>query len=187
VRRSLSFQSSSIPEESLLGPCASVATASTPSPKLCKHDNSPPSEPHFRGRASLALACIEYNLIPNTTYDSEHFDFLFAMASTGPSHPSFANRPYSSTHGKLPERTAAGFAQTHTGSGNNARIERERQDRDRGGREAQSSAQGGSGAQNPLSSISDEQREEINEAVRLTSYDIQSLPGKKCEGLTSYY
>jgi hypothetical protein len=90
------------------------------------------------------------------------------MASTGPSHPSFANRPYSSTHGKLPERTAAGFAQTHTGSGNNARIERERQDRDRGGREAQSSAQGGSGAQNPLSSITDEQREEINEAVRQT-------------------
>ncbi|EPE33915.1 EF-hand [Glarea lozoyensis ATCC 20868] len=90
------------------------------------------------------------------------------MASTA--QPSFANRPYSNLHGKLPDRTAAGFAQSaHTGPRDNARLERERQERSQ--REAQSAAQGGSGAQNPLSSITDEQREEINEAFGLFDLD----------------
>ena len=85
------------------------------------------------------------------------------MASTA--QPSFANRPYSNLHGKLPERGAVGFAQS--APRDNARLERERQERERSQRDAQTSAQGGGGAQNSLSSITDEQREEINEAVSL--------------------
>jgi hypothetical protein len=84
-------------------------------------------------------------------------------------------------HGKLPDRTAGGFGQSsHTASRDNARLERERQDRERSQREAQSSAQGGTGAQNPLSNITDEQREEINEAVSFLPFaSIQLLFGGK--------
>lgn len=87
------------------------------------------------------------------------------MASTAQSHPSFPARPYSSTlHGKLPERPGPSFA---TSSRENARLERERQDRERAQREAAQQA----GPSNPMASISDEQREEINEAFGLFDLD----------------
>jgi centrin-3 len=83
------------------------------------------------------------------------------MASAGPSHPSFPARPYSSTlHGKIPDRSGPSFAAS---SRENARLERERQERERAQREA---AQQVAGSSNPLANITDEQREEINEAVR---------------------
>jgi len=82
------------------------------------------------------------------------------MASTTQPHPSFTSRPFSSTiHGKLPERTApAPFGASSTRE--TARLERERQERERAQREAAQA-----GPSNPLASITDEQREEINEAV----------------------
>jgi hypothetical protein len=61
--------------------------------------------------------------------------------------------------GKLPERTyGTGFGAT--ANRNSAQLERERQERAQ--REAQSHAAAGS----PMASLTDEQREEINEAVR---------------------
>jgi centrin-3 len=78
-------------------------------------------------------------------------------------HPSFPARPYSSTfHGKLPERSAVS---TFGASSNRdtARLERERQERERSLREAQSQAAGG--PSNPINNLTDEQRDEINEAV----------------------
>ncbi|KAF4637946.1 hypothetical protein G7Y89_g130 [Cudoniella acicularis] len=93
------------------------------------------------------------------------------MASTAQSHPSFGTRPYSSTiHGKLPERSAPGTF-GHTSTRENARLERERQERERAQREAQAAAQGGAGPSNPLNNITDEQREEINEAFGLFDLD----------------
>ncbi|TVY49175.1 Cell division control protein [Lachnellula occidentalis] len=87
------------------------------------------------------------------------------MASTTQqSHPSFPSRPYSNTlHGKLPERNAPGFgASAHPPTRETARTERERQERER--------AQGGGPVNpnsNPLSAITDEQRDEVNEAFTL--------------------
>ena len=83
------------------------------------------------------------------------------MASTQ-SHPAFPSRPYSSTlHGKLPERNApsAFGASANPTTRENARLERERQERERAG------PSGGAGGSNPLNALTDEQREEINEAV----------------------
>ena len=86
------------------------------------------------------------------------------MASASQPHPSFPSRPYSSTlQGKLPERnlpTAFGATSTR----DTARLERERQERERAQREAQAQQAGPS---NPLNALTDEQREEINEAVCL--------------------
>jgi centrin-3 len=79
------------------------------------------------------------------------------MASTTQPHPSFPSRPYPNTlHGKLPERNlnAPFGSSVHTANRENARIERERQERERG-----------AGPSNPLPTITDEQKEEINEAV----------------------
>ncbi|KAG9231098.1 putative Centrin-3 [Amylocarpus encephaloides] len=91
------------------------------------------------------------------------------MASTA--NPSFG-RPYSNTHGKLPERSVGGFGATsHASTRENARLERERQERERAQREAQAAAQGGSAATNPINTITDEQREEINEAFGLFDLD----------------
>jgi hypothetical protein len=81
----------------------------------------------------------------------------YSMASTTQPHPSFPSRPYSNTlHGKLPERNlnAPFGSSVHTANRENARIERERQERERG-----------AGPSNPLPTITDEQKEEINEAV----------------------
>ncbi|KAH6680271.1 putative Centrin-3 [Halenospora varia] len=94
------------------------------------------------------------------------------MASTAPSHPSFgATRPYSNTlHGKLPERSQpSGFG--HTSTREAARLERERQERERAQRErdAQAAAQGG--PSNLVNNITEEQREEINEAFGLFDLD----------------
>lgn len=83
------------------------------------------------------------------------------MASSTQPHPSFPTRPYSSTlHGKLPERNApnAFSVSAHPPGRETAG---QRQERERAQREA---AQGGSSS-NPIHNISDEQREEINEAV----------------------
>jgi hypothetical protein len=66
-------------------------------------------------------------------------------------------------HGKLPERSAGSAYGTGfgaTANRNSAQLERERQERAQ--REAQSHAAAGS----PMASLTDEQREEINEAVR---------------------
>jgi len=85
------------------------------------------------------------------------------MASTTQPHPSFPTRPYSSTlHGKLPERSApnAFSASAHPSGRENAL---QRQERERAQREA---AQG-AGPSAPINNITDEQREEINEAVRI--------------------
>ena len=85
------------------------------------------------------------------------------MASTQ-SHPAFPSRPYSSTlHGKLPERNApsAFGASANPTARENARLERERQERER---QAPAGVVGGS---NPVNALSDEQKEEINEAVSL--------------------
>lgn len=81
------------------------------------------------------------------------------MASTAQPHPSFPSRPYSGTfQGKLPERNGPAFgASSHTTMRETARLERERQERERAQREA-------AGPANPYN-ITDEQREEINEAV----------------------
>ncbi|KAH8668082.1 hypothetical protein BGZ60DRAFT_431372 [Tricladium varicosporioides] len=87
------------------------------------------------------------------------------MASTAPSHPPFgATRPYSSTlHGKLPERSQpSGFG--HTSTRETARLERAQRERD-----AQAAAQGG--PSNPVNNITEEQREEINEAFGLFDLD----------------
>ncbi|RDL39582.1 EF-hand protein [Venustampulla echinocandica] len=98
------------------------------------------------------------------------------MASAAPQpHSAFPTRPYSSTlHGKLPERNAPGiFGASSTRE--TARLERERQERERAHREAQATTQaavqGGAGPSNPLNSITDEQREEINEAFGLFDLD----------------
>jgi centrin-3 len=79
------------------------------------------------------------------------------MASSSQPH-AFPSRPYtSSLHPKLPERTAAtAFGASHA-SREAARIER-----DRAARESQAQAGPSSG----VNSLTDEQREEINEAVR---------------------
>lgn len=61
---------------------------------------------------------------------------------------------YAKPHGKLPART---FGASST-------RETLRSERERAQREAQS--QGAGGSSNPLSTLTDEQREEINEAVR---------------------
>lgn len=86
------------------------------------------------------------------------------MASASQSFPS---RPYSNAlHGKLPDRNAGpsgggggGFGATS--SRETARLERERAERDRGQIQGQIQGQG----QQALNGISDEQREEISEAV----------------------
>ena len=89
------------------------------------------------------------------------------MASTQ-SHPAFpSSRPYSSTlHGKLPERNApsAFGASSNPTARENARLERERQERERAG------PSGGLGGSNPLNALTDEQKEEINEAVSLEKF-----------------
>lgn len=91
------------------------------------------------------------------------------MASTSQSHPAFPSRPYNSTlHGssKLPDRSAplsfGASSHTHTAR-EAARLERERQDRERAAAAQQASA---SGASNSMAQLTDEQRDEINEAVR---------------------
>lgn len=88
------------------------------------------------------------------------------MASTS---QAFAPRPYGSTlqsTSKLPDRsTTQGFGASHTLSAR----ERERQERERQDRERQ---QAGIGSSNSMANLSDEQKDEINEAVssRLSHY-----------------
>jgi hypothetical protein len=105
----------------------------------------------------------------------------YPMASTQ-SHPAFpSSRPYSSTlHGKLPERNApsAFGASANPTARENARLERERQERDR---QAPAGVVGGS---NPVNALSDEQKEEINEAVSLEDlleWNRMELHGMQCD------
>lgn len=82
------------------------------------------------------------------------------MASYHP--PLQPQSSYARLSGKLPERSAAGaFGASSTRDG--ARLERERHERAQ--REAQSHA-AAAGTSNALAALTDEQREEINEAVR---------------------
>jgi hypothetical protein len=102
---------------------------------------------------------------PTTVFHRPNLNLHNIMASTSQSHPAFI-RPYPSTlHGKPPERSAPTVfsASSHTATRENARLERERQERERTQREAQ--AQAAAGSSNPLNSLTDEQKEEINEAV----------------------
>lgn len=82
------------------------------------------------------------------------------MASTTQTHPAFPARNYSNIHNKLPDRnreTGGGG-----GGGGNAFGAPSRNQNP----EVRAPAQGGSSApSNSLQSITDEQREEINEAV----------------------
>ena len=94
------------------------------------------------------------------------------MASTQ-SHPAFpSSRPYSSTlhGGKLPERNlppAFGASSNPTARETALqRQERERQERERAGAPAALGP-------NPMSTLSDEQKEEINEAVRINPIQRQ--------------
>lgn len=85
------------------------------------------------------------------------------MASASQSHPSFPSRPYSSAlHGKLPERSGAPGGFGATSNRETARLERERAERERG--QNQGPGQGGG---NTMNGITDEQREEISEAVSM--------------------
>lgn len=93
------------------------------------------------------------------------------MASAPQSHPAFPSRPYSSTiHGKLPDRNAPSGFGASAATRENARLERERQERERAQREAAAN-----GSSNPLNALTDEQREEINEAVRMSSSQTHNL------------
>lgn len=81
------------------------------------------------------------------------------MASSS-AHPSFPSRPYASTLGKLPDRTGgvAPFGSSTTQAHRDAQRqerERERAERERIEREGQKQ----------LAELTEEQREEINEAV----------------------
>jgi len=93
------------------------------------------------------------------------------MASTSQTHPAFPSRPYSSTlhtSSKLPDRSAPlGFgASSHTHTAREAaRQERERQERERS---AAHQAETTSAASNTMAQLTDEQRDEVNEAVRLS-------------------
>ncbi|KAG4426406.1 hypothetical protein IFR04_000589 [Cadophora malorum] len=88
------------------------------------------------------------------------------MASTA--HPSFPQRPYSSTlHGKLPERNSNAFGgSAHPAGRESARGDRERQDRERGQQQQQRESK-----EPEVPQVSDEQREEINEAFSLFDLD----------------
>lgn len=76
--------------------------------------------------------------------------------------PSQVPPPYPNSSGKLPERSAAGGAFGASSAREGARIERERAQRER---DAQFQA-AAAGSNHPLNALTDEQREEINEAVR---------------------
>ena len=83
------------------------------------------------------------------------------MASSA-AHPSFPSRPYGTNLGKLPDRTigaAFGASTTQQQQREAQRLERERErlEKERIEREGQ----------NQLAELTEEQREEINEAVRL--------------------
>ena len=85
------------------------------------------------------------------------------MASSS-AHPSFASRPYTSNLGKLPDRSAAGFGSS---SGHQAReAQRLERERERAERERLET--------NPLAELTEEQREEINEAVSTLSFSLDS-------------
>jgi hypothetical protein len=92
------------------------------------------------------------------------------MASTSQTHPTFPSRPYSSTlhsSSKLPDRSAPlGFgASSHTHTAREAaRQERERQERERAAAQ-QAAATTSATASNTMTQLTDEQRDEINEAV----------------------
>ncbi|MCJ1438396.1 Calcium-binding component of the spindle pole body (SPB) half-bridge [Xylographa pallens] len=88
------------------------------------------------------------------------------MASSS-THPSFPTRPYNPTLGKLPDRSG-GFAPPSTAQAREA-ARLERQERERLEREGQ---------QDPMGQLSEEQREEINEAVG-TSVCRAPIPHKK--------
>lgn len=81
------------------------------------------------------------------------------MASTS-THPTFAPRPYPSSLGKLPERSATGYGhqqQQQQQARDAQRLERERERAERERLEREGSSQ--------LAELTEEQREEINEAV----------------------
>ena len=83
------------------------------------------------------------------------------MASASQQHPSMPTRPYSSNvYGKLPERSGGPASFGVTSTRDAARLEKERAQRETG---AQGQHQ--QNAPTNLNGITDEQREEINEAV----------------------
>lgn len=100
----------------------------------------------------------------NKTFLTLPTQHITTMASTSQA-PSFPSRPYSSTmHGKLPERAGPGPS-FGASSRENARIERERQERERAAQQAQSQQQQQHNPGPSIANITDEQKEEISEAV----------------------
>ncbi|KAI9745521.1 MAG: Calcium-binding component of the spindle pole body (SPB) half-bridge [Claussenomyces sp. TS43310] len=101
------------------------------------------------------------------------------MASASQNHPAFPPRPFGSS--KLPDRGAApaGFgASTHTHAAReSARLERERQDRERAAQQQQQQQQqaAGSSTSNAIAQLTDEQRDEINEAFGLFDLDKDNM------------
>ncbi|KAH8812038.1 putative Centrin-3 [Xylogone sp. PMI_703] len=84
---------------------------------------------------------------------------------------SFPSRPYGSTihAGKLPERShpTGGFSMSAHPTSQAARLERERQER----AQREQAAVSGATSSNPLNNLTDEQREEVNEAFALFDLD----------------
>ena len=100
------------------------------------------------------------------------------MASTSQTHPAFPSRPYgasaldSST--KIPGRSSGASltfgASSHTHSAREAaRLERDRLERERSqqAQQQQQQQQAGTSAVGAMAQLTDEQRDEINEAVSL--------------------
>lgn len=94
------------------------------------------------------------------------------------SHPAFPTRPYNT--GKLPDRSAPlGFGASALTSARQSaqqdreRQERERQERDRIAVSQAQQAQGGSTSGNHMAQLTDEQRDEINEAVSFRHYILK--------------
>jgi len=88
------------------------------------------------------------------------------MASSS-QHPSFPIRPYASSSQQPAPSSTRGkplnFSQSHAPAAREAaRLERERLDRER---QAQQAAQQPAQAQSAISQLTDEQRDEVNEAV----------------------
>lgn len=97
-----------------------------------------------------------------------------AMASSQQNHPAFPTRPFGSS--KLPDRgTSTGFgASSHATAAreNAARLERER------AAQQQQQQVTGPGSSNAMAQLTDEQRDEINEAVcvSLSPFLLMSVP-----------
>jgi hypothetical protein len=86
------------------------------------------------------------------------------MASTSQAQSSLPHRGFRS-HPPAPPHNFGASQQPAAALRDKPRLDRERAERERLAREAQVQGQAGAPAANPMNTLSDEQREEINEAV----------------------